>query len=250
MIPQTLLADAVFATIQKSSCRIPPDIREAFEQAIATERHPISKTAFVNTLKSLECSVDRQNPACADTGWPLFFCKIGNDARIEGGLTAFEETARRMVERASQEGILRKTMKHPLTGYDPGNNIGPHVPHFSYKFVPGDAVQVTFVAKGGGSELFGGTRYRVVAFSDGVKGIEKFVVDAYLAASRAGAICPPSIVGVGIGGTADICAKLAKEAALGPLDAIPRTQSADTSDSTETAIPPCCSAAWRTGTPG
>lgn len=214
MIKHDVLAEAILATIRKSSCQIPPDVHAAFENVIQTEDRPTSKTALVNTLKSLELSMEKGNPACADTGWPLFFCKIGNDADIQGGLLNLEKIARQMVEKATHEGILRKTMKHPLTGYDPGNNIGPNVPGFTYKFVPGDTVQITFAAKGGGSELFGGTRYRVVAFSDGVAGIEKFIVDSYAAASRAGAICPPSILGVGIGGTGDICNKLAKEAAV------------------------------------
>jgi tartrate/fumarate subfamily iron-sulfur-dependent hydro-lyase alpha chain len=104
-------------------------------------------------------------------------------------------------------------MKHPLTGYDPGDNIGENVPNFTYQFVPGADLEVTYVAKGGGSECFGGTRHRVVAFADGVKGIEKFVIDCFAAASRAGAICPPSVLGVGIGGTANVAANLAKEAA-------------------------------------
>jgi L(+)-tartrate dehydratase alpha subunit len=214
MITQELLSEAIFDTIKKSACRIPPDVRDAFEGAIRTERKPISKTALENTLRSLECSIENENPACADTGWPLFFCKIGNEAVIPGGIVGLETVAKQMVAKASYEGFLRKTMRHPLTGYDPGNNIGLNVPGFTYKFVPGSDVQITFACKGGGSELFGGSRYRVIAYSDGIAGIEKFIVDAYAAGSRSGAICPPSILGVGIGGTADICTKLAKEAAV------------------------------------
>ena len=104
-------------------------------------------------------------------------------------------------------------MKHPLTGYDPGTNVGTNIPDFSYQFVPGRAIELTYIAKGGGSECFGGTRHRVVAFADGLQGIQKFIVDAFVAASRAGAICPPSVLGVGIGGTANLAANLAKEAA-------------------------------------
>ena len=104
-------------------------------------------------------------------------------------------------------------MKHPLTGADSGTNVGMNVPSFTYRFVPGDFLQVSYVAKGGGSECFGGTRYRVVAFADGIVGIEKTIIDWYMAAARAGAICPPAILGIGIGGTADIAAHLAKQAA-------------------------------------
>ena len=104
-------------------------------------------------------------------------------------------------------------MKHPLTGYDPGDNVGMNIPDFTYQFVPGDAIEITYVAKGGGSECFGGTRHRVVAFADGIAGIEKHVIDCYIASARAGAVCPPSVLGIGIGGTANVAANLAKKAA-------------------------------------
>jgi len=104
-------------------------------------------------------------------------------------------------------------MKHPLTGYDPGNNIGMNIPDFTYQFVDGDSIEISYAAKGGGSECFGGTRHRIVAFADGIKGIEKFVLDSFVASARAGAVCPPSVLGIGIGGTANVAANLAKEAA-------------------------------------
>ena len=213
MIRQAVLEEAILKTVKKSSCRIPPDVHLAFERAIEAEREPVSRRAFEATLESLDCSIRQENLACPDTGWPLFFCKIGNNTEIEGGILEFEETSKQMVARATEEGYLRSTMKHPLTGADPGNNIGMNVPNFTYKFVPGDSMEITYVAKGGGSECFGGTRYQMIAFADGIIGIEKFVIDSYIAAARAGAICPPSILGIGIGGTSDMCTRLAKEAA-------------------------------------
>lgn len=214
MITKKVLEDAIFKTIKKSSCRISPDIHSAFEGAVKAEKSPASKRAFEATLESLDRSIEYENLACPDTGWPLFFYKIGNDEKVEGGIIGLEEISKRMVERATREGYLRSTMKHPLTGVDPGNNIGMNVPNFTYRFVPGNSIQVTYVAKGGGSECFGGTRYRMIAFADGLPGIEKFILDCYIAASRAGGICPPSVLGVGIGGTSDIATKLAKEAAV------------------------------------
>jgi L(+)-tartrate dehydratase alpha subunit len=213
MITKKILEETFFKTIKKSSCHISKDIHSAFEKAIATEKSVVSKRAFESTLQSLDLSIERECLACPDTGWPLFFFKIGNEAKIEGGVMAAEEIAAKMVEKATREGYLRATMKHPLTGFDPGNNLGPNIPGFTYKFVPGDFFQVTYAAKGGGSECFGGTRYRVIAFADGLTGIEKSIIDWYIAASRAGAICPPAVLGVGIGGTADIATHLAKEAA-------------------------------------
>jgi len=214
MIERRILADAVLSTIVRASCCVPPDVRSAIEMARERETQPISKRAFAHTLQSLDRCYERGNPACGDTGWPLFYCKIGNDAQIEGGILGLEEVSKQAVIKATSEGLLRKTMKHPLTGADPGTNIGMNMPSFTYRFAPGDSVQVTFVPKGGGGELFGGSRYAVIAFGDGVVGIEKFIVDSYVSGVRAGAICPPAIVGVGIGGTFDVSAKLAKEAAV------------------------------------
>ncbi len=213
MISKKIIAETIFKTIRKGSCQISPDVHAAFERAIAKEKSPVSKRAFQETLKSLDLSVERDCLACPDTGWPLFFFKVGNQAKIEGGFIAVEEIARKMVAKATREGYLRSTMKHPLTGYDPGTNVGMNIPGFTYKFVPGDFLQISYAAKGGGSECFGGTRYRMIAFADGLPGIEKSIVDWYIAASRAGAICPPAVLGVGIGGSADIATHLAKEAA-------------------------------------
>jgi tartrate/fumarate subfamily iron-sulfur-dependent hydro-lyase alpha chain len=214
MIKLDAIEDWTDITIQKSACCIPPDVHSALEKAAKTEKSPISKLALQNTLASLNRSIEIKVPACGDTGWPLFFCKIGSDVHIEGGLVEFERVCKKSVEKATAKGILRKTMKHPLTGFDPGNNIGNNIPSFRYKYVRGDFIQVTFVPKGGGGELFGGSQYAVIALGDGIAGIEKFVIDSYIGGTRAGAICPPSILGVGIGGTFEICAQLAKEAAV------------------------------------
>lgn len=213
MISQKTLENSIYDTIRRGSCSISPDVEGAFEDAINIETSEISKKGFDATLDSLKKCRARDSLACPDTGWPLFFIKMGNDAIIEGGLAAMEETARQMVIKATQDGYLRKTMKHPLTGEDPGGNVGMNMPNYSYKFIPGDSFQITYVAKGGGSECFGGSRLRIVAFADGLVGIKKAVVDWYIAAARAGAICPPSVLGVGIGGTGDVCMHLAKKAA-------------------------------------
>jgi len=213
MITRESVQSAIFEAIRRGACELSPDVKAAFQEACRREPSERSKQAFATTMQSLEESAALRHPLCPDTGWPLFFCKVGNEARIDGGILALEETSREMIAKATLAGYLRSTMKHPLTGYDPGTNVGANVPGFTYQFVPGDDLQITYVAKGGGSECFGGTRYRVVAFADGLVGIKKTVIDWYIAASRAGAICPPSVLGVGVGGTADIATRLAKEAA-------------------------------------
>ena len=213
MITKEIYENAIFQAICKGSTTIAPDVKAAFEKAIAKESRPAAKEGLEKTLESIKMSAKLRNPACPDTGWPIFYFKVGNECQLEGGMMALEEATRNAVRRATKEGFLRATMKHPLTGADPGDNIGSNVPNFTYQFVPGDAFEVTYVAKGGGSECFGGTRHRVVAFADGVKGIEKFVIDSFVEATRSGGICPPNVLGIGIGGTANIAANLAKEAA-------------------------------------
>ena len=213
MITRACYEQVIFEAICKGSTRIAPDVQEAFLRAINLESRPAAKEGLEKTLESIRMSVKLKNPACPDTGWPIFYFKVGNECVLEGGMMGLEEATRSAVRRATKEGFLRATMKHPLSGYDPGDNVGNNVPNFTYKFVPGDGLEVTYVAKGGGSECFGGTRHRVVAFADGVKGIEKFIIDSFVDATRSGGICPPNVLGIGIGGTANIAANLAKEAA-------------------------------------
>ena len=95
MIKREVQEDAIFKTIKKSSCHISPDVYSAFERAIKAEKSALSKRAFEATLESLDRSIKYENLACPDTGWPLFFYKIGNDAEIEGGILGLEEISLR-----------------------------------------------------------------------------------------------------------------------------------------------------------
>jgi len=213
MINTAVYEQTLFETIKRGATEISADVKEAFEAAIARESNPDAKKGLIATLNSMEMSAKRENPLCVDTGWPIFYFKVGNQCVLEGGFVELENAARRAVAKATELGYLRATMKHPLTGYDPGNNIGMNIPDFTYQLVDGDSIEISYAAKGGGSECFGGTRHRIVAFADGIQGIEKFIIDSFVASARAGAVCPPSVLGIGIGGTANVAANLAKEAA-------------------------------------
>ncbi|MGI6695963.1 MAG: fumarate hydratase [Christensenellales bacterium] len=213
MISKELYSQVLFDTVKRGATVLSDDVHDAFERAIEIEESAGAKEGLSRTLESINLSVAKDNPACPDTGWPIFYFKVGNECELEGGFMALEEATRNAVRKATKLGYLRSTMKNPLTGDDPGDNVGMNIPDFTYQFVPGNGIEITYVAKGGGSECFGGTRHRVVAFADGVKGIYKQVVDSYIASTRAGAVCPPSILGVGIGGTANVAANLAKKAA-------------------------------------
>lgn len=214
MIKRTVYKQVLYDTIKRATTTMSRDVIAAFEDAIANESSPVSRKGFESTLESLKLSAQRCSVACPDTGWPLFFFKIGNDCELEGGMLALEEAAREAVADCTRDGYLRATMKHPITGADPGNNIGMNIPDFTYKFVPGDDFTVAYSAKGGGSECFGGTRHQVIAYADGIKAIEKTIIDWYIDGTKTGAVCPPSVLGIGIGGTANISANLAKQAAV------------------------------------
>lgn len=212
MITKARMKEALDLAVFRGATYLSDDVYEALQRAIDREDGP-AREGLRRTLQSLELSRQKGLPACPDTGWPLFFIKLGNDAQLEGGVLALEELGRQAIREATARGTLRKTMKHPITGFDPGDNVSEHTPYFTLQYVPGKEVEITYAAKGGGSEVFGGTRHQMLAFADGLDGIRQFVIDAYIASARAGAVCPPGILGIGIGGTANMAADLAKEAA-------------------------------------
>lgn len=212
MITRERMKEALDLAVFRGATYLSDDVHAALHRAMEQEDGP-AKEGLRRTLQSLELSRQRGIPACPDTGWPLFFIKLGNEAQLEGGVLALQELGREAIREATLRGTLRKTMKHPITGFDPGDNVSEHTPYFTVQYVPGSAVEITYAAKGGGSEVFGGTRHQMLAFADGLDGIRQFVLDAYIASARAGAVCPPGILGIGIGGTANMAADLAKEAA-------------------------------------
>ena len=109
---------------------------------------------------------------------------------------------------------MRPTMVDPISRDNPGNNIGNEIPKVHLNFPnDSDGLEIIAVPKGGGSEIFG-TFYRMMYPADGLSGIYKFVLDSIYNSCYAGKVCPPAIVGIGIGGTADICMQIAKEAAV------------------------------------
>lgn len=214
MIKREVYEEALYQACRRATTVISRDVEKAFVDAIAVETNPNAKRGFETTLSSLRKSAERDNVVCCDTGWPMYFFKIGIDCQLEGGVLGLEDAARSAVARCTKDGYLRANIKHPLTGYDPGNNCGPNAPIMTVKFAPGADLEITYCAKGGGSECFGGTRQQVIAFADGIKAFEKCIIDWYAEATWQGATCPPSVLGIGIGGTANESANLAKEAAV------------------------------------
>ena len=208
----------MYQAICKASTLMPDDVKHALERAIAEETDPLAIKHLDLTLENVRLAAMGRGLICGDTGFPLYFVKVGKDVQLENGFTALYKAAQAATERATAESFLRPTMVDPITRKNPGNNIGLHMPKVDIIFDDTlSGLEIVAVPKGGGSEIFG-TFYKMLYPSDGMQGILKFVIESVCNGCYAGKICPPAIVGIGIGGTADICMNIAKKAAiLSPL---------------------------------
>lgn len=214
MISRETIVSGMYEATRLAATNLPPDVEAALVAALEEETDPRARAHLQVSLKNAREAAEGAGLVCADTGFPLFFVTAGSRTQIAGGFGALQDAAGEATARATADSFLRPTMVDPLTRANPGNNLGPGMPKVELRFEgDGDGLDIIAVPKGGGSEIFG-TFYRMMYPSDGEAAILKFAIDAIRAACYAGKICPPAIVGVGIGGTADLCMKLAKEAAL------------------------------------
>ncbi|MBI2305613.1 MAG: fumarate hydratase [Chloroflexi bacterium] len=214
MIHSEDIEKTVYDLIVQSACILPDNIRKALEKAYQEETAPLAKLHLETTVKHMNLSRDHMIQLCGDTGYPVFYVRAGERIFIEGGIPALERAISAAVKQATEDAWLRPTVVDPLTRDNPGTNLGHHMPYIEYKFSEDlDFMEITAAPKGGGTEIFGPS-FRVLLHADGLLGVKRFVIDSMVQVSRTGSVCPPNIVGVGIGGTADLCMKLAKQAAV------------------------------------
>lgn len=186
------------------------DMDEAMKKAVVTEQAPLGKKILGQLQENLEIADKEVIPICQDTGMAVIFMEIGQDVHFEG--TNLEEAVNEGVRQGYTEGYLRKSVvKDPLIRENTKDNT-PAVVHYS--IVPGNKVKITVAPKGFGSENM--SRVFMLKPADGIEGVK----DAILTAVRdAGPnACPPMVVGVGIGGTFEKCALLAKKALTRNVD--------------------------------
>lgn len=213
MFSADILTERLVKLIQKTVCELPENSRKVLEDAYANEDVGSFAWAHLDTnLKNLDLSTEYMIPICADTGFPVFFVRIGGAVAIDLGM--LQSCAVEAIRIASREGYIRPNAVDPLTRKNPGNNIGPGAPLFEWRVDPSiDYCEVIYVPKGGGTEIFG-PAFRAILPADGIQGVKKFVFDTLVVnGNRTGATCPPNIIGVGIGGTAEACMAMAKQAA-------------------------------------
>ncbi len=210
MIDETTLEAAAFDIMAKAAIDIPEDYLTGIKGMIDLETGDLSAFVLKAMVDNYEAATEDRRPMCADTGLPRYYVKMGNEARIDGGPIALERALRHATARATHEVPLRPNRVHPLWRTDHDNNVGLNAPEVEWSFEPeADWIDITTVHKGG---LFG-TDYRMLFPGDGVDGIKRFLLDTLIAFGKRGLACQPAIVGVGIGGSKDICMVLGKQAA-------------------------------------
>lgn len=205
-IEASQVSDAVAELCVRANYELGDDVYQALKDGAAKEESSVGRDIFTQLVENADIARSEQVPMCQDTGFAVVFVELGQDTHITGG--SLVDAINAGVRKGYTEGYLRKSIVgHPLERKNTGDNT-PAVIHT--EIVPGDRLKITVAPKGGGSENMSGVR--MLKPSDGVEGVKKFVVELVKAAGSNP--CPPIIIGVGIGGTMDKAAVLAKKALL------------------------------------
>jgi fumarate hydratase subunit alpha len=191
---------------------LPPDVKQGLARLSAGETDATAQKVLGTIVANIAVAEDTQNLLCQDTGIPIYNVTLGRDLEIDGA--DLERAIRRGCERATREYPLRSSVVHPITRVNEHTSCGAGVPaiHFGFSDEP-RRLTIEMVPKGSGSENNSWLKMAIPAA--GVDAIKTFVIDCVLEAG--GKTCPPTIVGVGIGGTSDLCVALAKRAATRAL---------------------------------
>ncbi len=211
MTNQNIVENVAVKLLQLAVTELPQDVKEALQNAYRREESEAGKTQLKAILNNIELAEKTRTPMCQDTGVIIFYLKAGAQVK---GLDKIEEALRNATKRATKEVPLRPNAVNPFTRKNTGDNTGRFIPFIHWEIVPGNDIEITVFPKGGGCENV--CALGMLRPGEGVKGLKKFVVDTII---KAGAKpCPPNIIGVAVGGGADIAMKLAKETLLRPLN--------------------------------
>jgi tartrate/fumarate subfamily iron-sulfur-dependent hydro-lyase alpha chain len=186
---------------------LPPDVRKAVQRAYDKETYETGKQILGTILENIEVADKEKLLICQDTGIMVYFVKIGNNVRFDG--QRLEEAIREGTKRATLEHPLRSSICNTITRKNTGTGTGKKVPVIHWEFVEGSEIELLALPKGSGSENM--SYLKMLYPAAGIDGVKKFIIECVV---ESGANpCPPTIVSVGLGGTADLCAALAKKAA-------------------------------------
>jgi tartrate/fumarate subfamily iron-sulfur-dependent hydro-lyase alpha chain len=194
---------------------LPPDIKSGFDRLAKSETGSTAQRILATMVTNIQVAEDTGNLLCQDTGVPIYNVTIGRGVEVDG--QGLKQALRRGCERATREHPLRSSIVHPLTRRNEQTSCGKEVPviHIDFGDAP-ERLDIEMIPKGSGSENNSFLKMAVPA--EGIDAIKTFVVDCVLSAG--GKTCPPTIVGVGLGGTSDLAVLLAKRAATRPLGTV------------------------------
>ncbi len=207
------LAEALAEALGNAVIHIPPDLAVALERALRQETDELAKMHLRAIFENVSLAARENVPVCEDTGIQTVFLDVGEDFPHLAELVKAVPEAVRL---ATESGPLRPNTVNPFTGKNTGDNLGPNAPAMNITFVGGDRATVHLLPKGGGSEQL--SALWMLAPADGIVGLRREVLSHVQKAG--GRPCPPVIIGIGIGGSADTCMKLAKRSLLRPLGSL------------------------------
>src|SRR5258706_9812465 len=191
---------------------LPPDVKQGFARLAAAETDATARKVLGTMIANITVAEDTENMLCQDTGIPIYNVTIGRGVEIAGA--ELQRAIRRGCERATREHPLRSSIVHPITRKNEQTSWGAGVPAVHFEFSDAaETLVIEMIPKGSGSENNSWLKMAIPA--EGVNAIKTFVVDCVLDAG--GKTCPPTIIGVGVGGTSDLCVHLAKQAATRAL---------------------------------
>jgi len=209
LITEDRVKEVTIELLRKTVTRIPGDVVRELEAALENETEEVPKMQLKAILDNIGLAVETTTPVCQDTGVTIFYVSLPCTVDFD-----VEKAITEAVRTATKEIPLRPNAVHPLTRKNPGDNVGRRMPFVNFKVWDKEYLEMTVMTKGAGSENM--SQLAMLTPSQGLKGVKEFVLNTVL---RAGANpCPPTVLGVGVGGSADIAAKLSKEALLRPLD--------------------------------
>ena len=211
---KTINVNEIIKTVKELSIEanyyLPNDVKEAIEKAEKNEKWTIANNILNKILENSQIASAEKMPICQDTGMACVFIDIGQDVHITGG--SLEEAINEGVRQGYAEGFLRKSVvKDPLHRVNTNDNTPALI---YYNMVPGDRVKITVAPKGFGSENM--SRIAMLKPSDGLEGVKNFVLETVRMAGPNP--CPPIVIGIGIGGSFDKAAYLAKKALIRPVN--------------------------------
>lgn len=194
----------------EANYHLPEDIQQSFVRGKEAEQSPLGKTIFDEMIRNCRLACDQEVPICQDTGTAVIFASVGQDVHLVGG--AFEDAVNEGVRQGYTDGYLRKSIvSDPLRRVNTNDNT-PAMLHTC--LVPGEEIEIIVAPKGGGSENMSALKMFTPAATRDQ--IVAYIADTVIAAGSNP--CPPVIIGVGLGGTADKASELAKKALLRPVD--------------------------------